>query len=183
MFSLFIGMQQQTSIAIAAPLGNSSMVMWDSMPSTSDAPWREGINGQQDEKELLQRINAFELNQLMESERVKLLRNEEIRAEIWSKFMPFLVFALLFYIILSILWLVYNYKAYKKQKMKSMEFAKVTWNSRLLKVYEEMPMDLQPSSSVATNTILNNPETNNVGRTSNQEIVANIIPKSCASQK
>jgi len=171
--SLLAGMQQATAASIGSMNGSTSNLMWDSMPSTSVASWQAeiGQQQQQEEDELLQRMDAFELNQLMDSERTKLQRNEEIRAEIWSKFVPFLALALLFYIILSILWLVYNYKAYKKQKMKSMEFAKVTWNSRLLKVYEEMPMDFRPSSSLATtNTIiLSNAETSNTfnaGRTS-----------------
>ncbi|KAI1728614.1 hypothetical protein DdX_00809 [Ditylenchus destructor] len=84
--------------------------------------------------------NVDEMNQLMESERDKLQLNEKIRAEILSKLVPFLMLALAIYVILSVLWVTYNFISYRRQKNEAVEDAKIHWNSRLLKIYDDMPV-------------------------------------------
>uniref|UniRef100_A0A915E4F9 Uncharacterized protein n=1 Tax=Ditylenchus dipsaci TaxID=166011 RepID=A0A915E4F9_9BILA len=147
---------------------NSSLDLTENLPSTSDqSPWQmvyknERENTEQHQQDILGwniDKNAFELSKLMESEREKLQKNEEMRAEMWSKFIPFLTLALFLYIMLSIIWIVYNFTVYRRQKLKSLEHAKISWNSRLLRVYEEMPTDsTSTTSNISTEIVVPNPE-------------------------
>lgn len=78
-----------------------------------------------------------------EHQKVKLEHNESIRLEIYEKYLPFFILSGVTFIILSIVWIIYNILSYRRStnKIKKLErLGRQIESERLLRIYHQVPI-------------------------------------------
>uniref|UniRef100_A0AC34QYP2 Uncharacterized protein n=1 Tax=Panagrolaimus sp. JU765 TaxID=591449 RepID=A0AC34QYP2_9BILA len=75
-------------------------------------------------------------------QRIKLEENESIRAEIYQKYLPFFVLSGVTFVILSFVWIIFNFLSYRRKQKKIKKFERLgrrLESQRLLQLYHEVP--------------------------------------------
>lgn len=88
--------------------------------------------------------------ELVDEIKNRLYSNEHMREAIWSHFFPILILSLVFYTVISIAWLFYNFRSYNRQKtnlQKEWSHRKEQ-SSRRLEFYKQIPVETSDNGEI-----------------------------------